>query len=279
MHEFPGYGKDVDGDVCDPFVENQFARGKPYFGYPWPLSAKYHLVNAKTAPDGLVGIYLVDTFDNMTLVAEYPEGIYAEPIPFAARKRPPIIPDRSVKGKKTCSVHIADIYNGPGLAGVPRGTAKKLRVFSYHFNYHKTGGHSMTGLDRVESGWDIKRILGTVDIEKDGSVCFEMPANTPVSFQPLDGEGRALQLMRSWTVGMPGERVSCTGCHEDNRSSIHTKRTIADEKYFKGEIQQIKPTDGDGLRPWGWRSPCWSRLTTTRPPVRSSRCWRRGTTA
>ena len=257
VHEFPGYGKDVDGDVCDPFVENQFARGKPYFGYPWPLSAKYHLVNAKTAPDGLVGIYLVDTFDNMTLVAEYPEGIYAEPIPFAARKRPPIIPDRSEKGKKTCSVHIADIYNGPGLAGVPRGTAKKLRVFSYHFNYHKTGGHSMTGLDRVESGWDIKRILGTVDIEKDGSVCFEMPANTPVSFQPLDGEGRALQLMRSWTVGMPGERVSCTGCHEDNRSSIHTKRTIADEKYFKGEIQQIKPTDGDGLRPWGFANELW----------------------
>ena len=257
VHEFPGYGKDVDGDVCDPFVENQFARGKPYFGYPWPLSAKYHLVNAKTAPDGLVGIYLVDIFDNMTLVAEYPEGIYAEPIPFAARKRPPVIPDRSVKGKKTCSVHIADIYNGPGLAGVPRGTAKKLRVFSYHFNYHKTGGHSMTGLDRVESGWDIKRILGTVDIEKDGSVCFEMPANTAVSFQPLDGEGRALQLMRSWTVGMPGERVSCTGCHEDNRSSIHTKRTIADEKYFKGEIQQIKPTDGDGLRPWGFANELW----------------------
>ena len=257
VHEFPGYGKDVDGDVCDPFVENQFARGKPYFGYPWPLSAKYHLVNAKTAPDGLVGIYLADVFDNLTLVAEYPEGIYAEPIPFAARKRPPIIPDRSVKGKKTCSVHIADIYNGPGLAGVPRGTAKKLRVFSYHFNYHKTGGHSMTGLDRVESGWDIKRILGTVDIEKDGSVCFEMPANTAVSFQPLDGEGRALQLMRSWTVGMPGERVSCTGCHEDNRSSIHTKRTIADEKYFKGEIQQIKPTDGDGLRPWGFANELW----------------------
>ena len=115
-------------------------------------------MNAKTAPDGLVGIYLADTFDNLTLVAEYPEGIYVEPIPFAARKRPPIIPDRSVKGKKTCSVHIADIYNGPGLAGVPRGTAKKLRVFSYHFNYHKTGGHSKTGLDRVESGWDIKRM-------------------------------------------------------------------------------------------------------------------------
>ena len=58
--------------------------------------------------------------------------------------------------------------------------------------------------------------------------------------------------MRSWIVGMPGERVSCTGCHEDNRTSIDTKRTIADEKYFRGEIQRINPTDGDGVRPWGF---------------------------
>ncbi|MDO4366413.1 MAG: hypothetical protein Q4D70_06420, partial [bacterium] len=74
--------------------------------------------------------------------------------------------------------------------------------------------------DRVESSWDVKRPLGTVDLEADGSCCFEMPANTPVSVQPLDGKGQAVQLMRSWIVGMPGERVSCTGCHEDNRSSV-----------------------------------------------------------
>lgn len=252
VQEFPGWGKDVEGDISDLYVENQFARGRPYFAYPYPLGKNYLLATTKPQADSLPGIWLVDAFDNLTLVAEYPEGILAEPIPFVARPRPPVIPDRSVKGASTCSVHIADIYNGPGLVGVPRGTVKKLRVFSYHFNYHKTGGHSMTGLDRVESSWDVKRILGTVDVEADGSVCFEMPAKTPVSFQPLDAEGRAVQLMRSWTVGMPGERVSCTGCHEDNRSSVKTKRTLADEKYFRGEIQKIRPVDSDGVRPWGF---------------------------
>ena len=261
VHEFPGWGKDVEGDMADPYTMNQFARGKPYFSHPWPLDAKYNLATVKAAPDALMGLYLVDVFDNVTRIAEAEDGLYLEAMPFAPRKRPPIIPDRSVKGKKTCSVHIADIYNGPGLKGVPRGTVKKMRLFSYHYNYHKTGGHSSTGWigyrrsgynERVESGWDVKRILGTVDIEPDGSCCFEMPANTPISVQPLDEKGQAVQLMRSWIVGMPGERVSCTGCHEDNRSSIHTKRTIADEKYFKGEIQKIKPTDGDGIRPWGF---------------------------
>ena len=261
VHEFTGWGQDVEGDMADPYTMNQFARGKPYFSHPWPLDAKYNLATVKAAPDALMGLYLVDVFDNVTRIAEAEDGLYLEAMPFAPRKRPPIIPDRSVKGKKTCSVHIADIYNGPGLKGVPRGTVKKMRLFSYHYNYHKTGGHSSTGWigyrrsgynERVESGWDVKRILGTVDIEPDGSCCFEMPANTPISVQPLDEKGQAVQLMRSWIVGMPGERVSCTGCHEDNRSSIHTKRTIADEKYFKGEIQKIKPTDGDGIRPWGF---------------------------
>ncbi len=263
VHEFPGFGKDVEGDMADPYTMNQFARGKPYFLHPYPLNENYHLAGVKAANNALIGIYLVDRFDNITLIAENPDGLYCEPIPFCARKRPPIIPDRSVKGKTTCSVHVADIYNGPGLAGIPRGTVKKLRLFSYHYNYHMTGGHSSTGWiadkdgkrdyrDRVESSWDVKRPLGTVDIEDDGSVCFEMPANVPISVQPIDEKGRAVQLMRSWIVGMPGERVSCTGCHEDNRSSVQTKRTIADEKYFRGEIQKIKPLDGDGVRPWGF---------------------------
>jgi len=262
-HEFPGWGQDVEGYMADPYSMNQFARGKPYFLHPYPLSENYHLACVKSAADGLIGLYLVDRFDNVTLIAETEDGLYCEPMPFCARKRPPVIPDRSVKGATTCSVHVADIYNGPGLAGIPRGTVKKFRLFSYHYNYHLTGGHSSTGwiegpdgkrtyADRVESSWDVKRPLGTVDIEEDGSCCFEMPANTPVSVQPIDAEGRAVQLMRSWIVGMPGERVSCTGCHEDNRSSVQTKRTIADEKYFKGQMQKIKPLDADGVRPWGF---------------------------
>ena len=256
VHEFPGRGETVEGDICDLQVDNQFARGKPYFAHPWPLGGAYFLASAKLSEEGCFGIYLVDTFDNIVLLAEADDGALFEPILFALRKRPPVIPDRRVPGAKTATVHIADIYNGPGLAGVPRGTVKKLRVFAYHFCYHRTGGHVSTGLDKVEAGWDLKRVLGTVDVEPDGSACFEMPANTPVSFQPLDADGAALQLMRSWTVGMPGERVSCTGCHEDNRTSITTSRTQADRK----PIQKIAPPDADGIRPWGFANELYPHI-------------------
>ena len=66
-----------------------------------------------------------------------------------------------------------------------------------------------------ESSWDIKRILGTVPVEDDGSFWFQAPSNTPISIQPFDKDGQALALMRSWIVGMPGESISCNGCHED----------------------------------------------------------------
>ena len=256
VHEFPGRGETVEGDICDLQVDNQFARGKPYFAHPWPLGGAYFLASAKLSEEGRFGIYLVDTFDNIVLLAEADDGALFEPILLAPRKRPPVIPDRRVPGAKTATVHIADTYNGPGLAGVPRGTVKKLRVFAYHFCYHRTGGHVSTGLDKVEAGWDLKRVLGTVDVEPDGSACFEMPANTPVSFQPLDADGAALQLMRSWTVGMPGERVSCTGCHEANRTSITTSRTQADRK----PIQKITPPDADGIRPWGFANELYPHI-------------------
>jgi cytochrome c553 len=58
------------------------------------------------------------------------------------------------------------------------------------------------------------RILGTVPLEEDGSATFRIPANTPVAVQALDKEGQAVQIMRSWFTVMPGETLSCVGCHE-----------------------------------------------------------------
>ncbi len=71
-------------------------------------------------------------------------------------------------------------------------------------------------IDRVgmDGPWDVKQIIGTVPVEKDGSAQFRVPAYVPIAVQPLDAEGKALQLMRSWFTCMPGETASCVGCHE-----------------------------------------------------------------
>ncbi len=113
-------------------------------------------------------------------------------------------------------VFLADVYAGGGLGGVPRGTVKQLRLISYHYLFPDMGGPQ--GVVGMEGPWDIKRIVGTVPVEPDGSAFFRIPSNTPIAVQPLDAEGKAVQLMRSWFTGMPGEVVSCVGCHESQNS-------------------------------------------------------------
>jgi len=115
---------------------------------------------------------------------------------------------------------------------------KKLRLFTYHFAYHKVAGiNHRVGAD---GPWEPKRILGTVPVEADGSAVFRVPANTPISIQPLDADGKALQLMRSWMTVMPGEIVSCVGCHETQSTGPPNQRTIAAGK----QPSEIEPWHG-----------------------------------
>jgi formylglycine-generating enzyme required for sulfatase activity len=224
----PGRGKPVAGTVCDDIVSGHYLKHRPeLMTHPLPLSRKYFLVSMKPAARALWGIYLVDVFDNMTLIAEEEGSALFEPLPLRPRKRPPVIPDRVDPRETTVTVHIADVHAGSGLKGVPRGTVKALRVFSYHFGYPGKAGFEYIG---TQAGWDVKRVLGTATVEPDGSAAFTIPANTPVSIQPLDGEGRAVQLMRSWLVGMPGERVSCVGCHENRAETLPLRQALADRR-------------------------------------------------
>ena len=199
------------GKPVEPLVIDNLAKAySPMFYHPYPLSDKYFLAMTGNS------IYLLDVFDNMLCLKKADkEGGYYEPLPLRKTRRPPRMPDRINLASKEATVLINDVYEGPGLAGVPRGTVKSLRLYRYEFGPRHKGGHYSMGM---EAGWDAKQILGTVPVEADGSASFKVPANTPFAMQPLDEEGKALQLMRSWTVAMPGERLSCVGCHESQNT-------------------------------------------------------------
>ena len=221
VQRIPGHGKAVEPVFADWM--NKVASWARFI-HPYPLSEKYFLVSAQmpSTPDGMnyrgkFGIYLVDVFDNIVPICTEPDSNLFEPVPVRRRPKPPVVPEQVDLSRTDAVVNLQDVYAGPGLKGVPRGTVKKLRVFTYHFSYRGTGGE----WDRVgmDGPWEPKRVLGTVPVEDDGSAHFRVPANTPISVQPLDGEGKAVQLMRSWFTAMPGERVSCVGCHETQLTS------------------------------------------------------------
>ncbi|MCX7007144.1 MAG: SUMF1/EgtB/PvdO family nonheme iron enzyme [Kiritimatiellaeota bacterium] len=233
--EIPGRGKTVE-----PIVRDQLIHGYPEFLMPWPLNDKYFLVSCK--PDAVApwGIYLVDVFDNMTLIKELAGEALFEPIPLRTTERPPVIPSRVDLTKSEATVHIHDLYEGPGLAGVPRGTVKALRIVGYEFSRRGNGG--LYGTIGSDGPWDMRRVIGTVPVKPDGSVKFQMPANTPLMFQPLDEKGQALQLMRTWVTAMPGETVSCAGCHED--PGVAPMRRAS--KASQAAPAKIKPWYGPG---------------------------------
>jgi len=223
VQRIPGWGEEVEPVIKDQLVDDSW----PRFLHPYPLSEKHFLVSCKPSPADPWGVYLVDVFDNITLLAELPGHALFEPIPFRATEKPPVIPDRVDLARDDAQVYMGDVYEGPGLAGVPRGTVKDLRVYELHYAYPDMGGHKHVA---VEGGWDVHRILGTVPVEEDGSASFLVPANTPLAVQPLDEDGRAVQLMRSWFTAMPGETLSCVGCHESQNSAPMVRPTLATAK-------------------------------------------------
>lgn len=213
----------------------------PQFVKPSVLDDKYFLVAAKLSPESLWGVYLVDVFDNVTCIVETEGEGYISPILIKKRQTPPIIPDRVKLDQKEAVFFIQDIYEGEGLRGIPRGTVKELRIHAYEYAYIKSpSDHNWHG---IQSGWDIKRNLGTVPVEEDGSAIFTAPANTPISIQPIDEEGIAVQWMRSWVTGQPGELVSCVGCHESQNTIPVTKRVAASRR----KPHRLTPPEG-GIR-------------------------------
>ena len=231
VQRIPGFGQKVEPLIRDTLVDASW----PKFLHPYPLSEKYFLASCKPSASAPWGLYLVDIFDNLTPILEMPGQALFEPIPLRPTPRPPVIPDRIKPESREATVLMTDVYSGAGLRGVPRGTVKSLRILEYHFAYRGMGGHISIGID---GPWDVHRIVGTVPVAEDGSASFKVPANMPLALQPLDAQGRAVQVMRSWFTAMPGEAVTCVGCHEQQNSAAAARECKA---------QQQPPVD---ITPW-----------------------------
>ena len=221
------------GKKVEPIVLDDLARVySPMFFHPLPLSDKYFLAMTGNS------VYLLDIFDNMLCLKKSDkDGGYCEPLPLRKTNRPTVRPDRIDLKSKVATMLISDIHNTPGVEGLPHGTVKKIRVYRYEYGPRHMGGHYSMGM---ETCWDARQILGTATVEDDGSASFNIPANTPVSLQPLDAEGKAVQLMRSWVVGMPGERLSCIGCHESQNMTSPSKTS----KAMRREPETLTPWYG-----------------------------------
>jgi hypothetical protein len=131
-------------------------------------------------------------------------------------------------GRLYClNIYINDLKKPQWL---PAGTVKRLRVLEgieqkENANIQhdeRTLGVSVNGIPPLAQ----RRILGEIDIEKDGSFNIEIPANTPIELQVLDAEGLALRSC-SWIWAKNHEPRGCIGCHEDGELTPENMLTEA----------------------------------------------------
>ena len=220
---------DVEWPECgngpvDPVESPNYHVSGKYEAYysPYPLGERDFLVSAKR--EGKFQLYLMDLEGNRELVYEGENNIF-HAMPLKPRPTPPVIADRVAwptmaerDNPKPGVLFSNNVYqNAPPEL---RGKAKYLRVMqidSKTYTYWYKRPYISTGpvVSAVQSE-GVKRIIGTVPIEEDGSFSCVAPPGSSLHFQLLDGNMRALQTMRSFIGVMPGESRGCLGCHESH---------------------------------------------------------------
>jgi len=211
------------------------------FQYPYPITETTFLVTYEPHSAGNrryispYAIYFMDVHGHRELLVADTNISCNQSIPLVARKKPHIRPSQVDYRNKTGTYYIQDIYAGPGLAGITRGTVKRLRVVALEFRAAYIGSNTSSGpaggamsstpVSIGNGTWDVKRVLGEAKVYEDGSAFFAVPARTPVYFQALDDNGYVIQTMRSWSALQPGENFSCVGCHEPKNQAPLMNRT------------------------------------------------------
>lgn len=145
------------------------------------------------------------------------DHIIFEPRPVISRKREPVVSSHLAADTDYGTILLQNVYEGRNMSEIEEGTISDLLILeTLRKPINFTGGNeplSYTG------SFTMERIVGTVPVQEDGSAHFNLQADTPYLFIAMDDQGRAVQKMKSFTSVVPGEVVSCIGCHEKRSSA------------------------------------------------------------
>jgi hypothetical protein len=198
---------------------------------PWPLDEDAVLIanNAENRGPHSV-IELIDRFGFRFVIRREPDIGCFSPMLIKPRPAPAVIPSM-IRPQEPAKFLLHDVY--AGLDGVPRGTVKQLRVLetTSRVSGVPPGGRwwNQAFLLSWQGSYDVKRFLGVVPVEADGSAYFEAPPGKALYVQALDGDGRLVQSMRTFVQAAPGVTRSCTGCHvnDEDRAPVPAPRPLA----------------------------------------------------
>ena len=194
-----------------PWAVRQIPASSGQFRDPYPLSPGEFLVAQGHQ------LLLLNEAGQTSLLYLGPQMVH-EPRPLKARPREAVVPSAADLTQNRATLFVQDVHVGRNMAGLPPGRIKKLLVLEdlpKPANYHG-GGSTPIGNGGTST---LKRILGTVPVEPDGSACFEVPPLRSLYVALLDEQDRSVKQMRSFVTLQPGERRGCVGCHDTRTQS------------------------------------------------------------
>ena len=234
-------------DLVEVGNYDTFIGVKQKFEDPFPLSDEWFLASGMVGRGEEMGLYLLGRDGTVALLHEDGPGCY-DPIPVVPTTPPPVMASRVDLSQQTGWFYVNNVYEGHGMERVAAGSVKYLRVVESPEKRFWTapGWDGGTGEQAPGMAWNDfnnKRVLGTVDVESDGSAYFEVPADRFLYLQLLDENGMMVQSMRSGMIARPGEQNGCAGCHESRLDSVPnpTHSPIAMTK----PPQQLRPWHGE----------------------------------
>jgi len=195
---------------------NQGLKSRATAMAPYPVNDTLFL--CCYAEDGRrYSVCLIDTLGGREIV--YTGDEVSAAIPVVPRQVPRAMPSDLADGKvkPEGTLIVRDVYANRHVDEkhpLERGSIASLRVNLILTQPTRVHWNRGSVANEV-----IKRPLGTVPVNRDGSVALTAPSGVPLQLQALDTNGMAVMTMRSFIYLHPGETQSCIGCHENRRST------------------------------------------------------------
>ena len=123
----------------------------------------------------------------------------------------------------------------------------------------------------------MREVIGYAPIEPDGSVRVKVPANVALALSVLDVNGRRTSARhQNWLQVVPGQELTCNGCHAPASNLSHGRSTSFNAAYagatatgvaFPNTVGTFSPDAGETMAETRTRVSCQTDCAALEPSV------------
>ena len=258
VQRMPGYGKKVEPIIQDKLVVDSWpqVRRAVSAGRAGHEPRRRQVLPGRACSDderSTWDLCLVDIFDNITPILT---GGYMTPIPLQPRPQAAGHPvARRPDSATDAMVYLADVYQGTGLQGYPRGSIKRLRIGTHHYRYAGNGDTLASSLRRrLGREADPGHGAGRAKTARPCSACRPTRRSSSSRWTPrARPSSRCAAGTRPCRARSPPASAATSGRTTGRRAkytAAATAQAVGDRALVRADARlQLRPRGAAGARP------------------------------